>query len=187
MCIPLYSMHAYDKKNFSTRYILTFDTGLTFHSLVGLMHLIVRNEVSMGKKEPRINAEFNYRLSLSLFLFQLKLAPSREVASNGLATTSGVASVFSTAQSFYRFLPSCSEYPRSSADINWPKRWYDRPPISTRLRQSRVLSVLSSISWLRANTFFLNTRDLVTIAAFDFFFFLVLKNTSSVHVTSTLR
>lgn len=66
MCIPLYSMHAYDKKNFSTRYILTFDTGLTFHSLVGLMHLIVRNEVSMGKKEPRINAEFNYRLSLSL-------------------------------------------------------------------------------------------------------------------------
>lgn len=61
-------------------------------------------------------------LSLSLFLFQLKLAPSREVASNGLATTSGVASVFSTAQSFYRFLPSCSEYPRSSADINWPKR-----------------------------------------------------------------
>lgn len=117
--------------------------------------------------------------SLSLCSFPSWNSRPVEVASNGLAT-SGVASVFSTAI-FLSFLPPCSEYPRSSADINWPKRWYNRLPISTRLRQSRVLSVLSSISWLRANSFF-STRVISLQLPLDFF--LTFKNTSFVHVTS---
>lgn len=113
-------------KKISLHDILTFDTGLPRFDLSLSCRINASYRSKRGlheyKKELRINAEFNYQLSLSLSLCSFSSRNSRpvEVASNGLAT-SGVASVFSTAI-FLSFLPPCSEYPRSSADINWPKR-----------------------------------------------------------------
>ena len=64
-------------------------------------------------------------------------------------------------QSFYRFyLPVVSIHARVDTDINWPKRRYNRPSISTCPRRTRFIRQSSIRSRLRANSFALHECSL---------------------------
>lgn len=186
-CTPQETRVSYDK-NSPTRYsnvwygVSRIDLSLWQRINVLIVRNVLRENCG-GKKEnvasPAINAEFNYQLSLSI-PFLVRSSPV-EVASNGLATSGG-PSVFST-PIFLSFLPPGGEYPRSSADINWPKPRYDRASISIRLRQPRFIRLSSICSWLNANSFALHAWSRSNLPSRVHF--CRVQNTSSAYVTSS--
>lgn len=169
-------------KKISLHDILTFDTGLPRFDLSLSCRINASYRSKRGlheyKKELRINAEFNYQLSLSLslFLFQSKLAPSRSRFKWTRNIWCGErvfhGNLFIVPTSLQRVSTLECRYKLAETLIQSTAYFYTSTSIA------RFISPIVDIMITR----FFSTRVISLQLPLDFF--LVFKNTSSVHVTS---